>query len=190
MGLTPTVAIVGRPNVGKSTLFNRLIGKRQAIVHNLPGVTRDRITGPCQLSEDKSLLLIDTGGLVPGDDPLGLNSQVLQAVEESDFLLFVVDGKAGLSAADEKVWHELRPIGKPVILVINKGDTSAAKESEYDFYSLGIERQLLISAEHNLGLGDLRDSMAELIPDVESPEDPKRPVWRSWADPMSASPRF
>ena len=175
MGLTPTVAIVGRPNVGKSTLFNRLIGQRRAIVHDLPGVTRDRITGQCQLAEDKSLLLIDTGGLVPGDDPLGLNSQVLQAVEESDFLLFIVDGKAGLSAADEKVWQELRPLGKPVVLVINKGDTSAAKESAYDFYSLGIERQVLISAEHNLGLGELRDSMAELIPDVEALQGPEGP---------------
>ncbi len=175
MGLTPTVAIVGRPNVGKSTLFNRLIGKRQAIVHDLPGVTRDRITGRCPLDEDKSLLLIDTGGLVPGDDPLGLNRQVLQAVEESDVLLLVVDGKSGLSAADEKVWQELRPLGKPVVLVINKGDTTAAKESAYDFYSLGIERQILISAEHNIGLGEVRDSLAELIPEIESPETPEAP---------------
>ncbi len=175
MGMTPTVAIVGRPNVGKSTLFNRLIGERRAIVHDLPGVTRDRITGPCQVDDEKSLILIDTGGLVPGDDPLGLNKQVLQAVEESDLLLLVVDGKSGLAVADERVCHELRSTGKPIVLVVNKGDTTAAKESQYDFYSLGIDRQVLVSAEHNLGLGELRGAMADLVPDFEVPEVPDVP---------------
>ncbi|HEY8022858.1 MAG TPA: GTPase, partial [Thermoanaerobaculia bacterium] len=85
--ITPTVAIVGRPNVGKSTLFNRLLGSRKSIVHDQPGVTRDRITGIAQLADDRPVQLIDTGGLVPGDDPLGLNRQVLLAVEESDLLL-------------------------------------------------------------------------------------------------------
>jgi GTP-binding protein len=117
MSLTPTVAIVGRPNVGKSTLFNRLLDKRLSIVHDQPGVTRDRITGITHLAEDRPLQIVDTGGLVPGDDPLGLNEQVFMAVEESDFLLFVVDGRQGLVAADHTVWHEFRKRGKPTILV-------------------------------------------------------------------------
>src|SRR5262245_60239357 len=108
MPLTPTVAIVGRPNVGKSTLFNRFLGRRKAIVHDQPGVTRDRITGVAHLSDERPFQVVDTGGLVPGDDPLGLNAQVFLAVDESDLLLFVVDGKEGLVAADEVVWAELR----------------------------------------------------------------------------------
>ncbi|MGB3565319.1 MAG: GTPase, partial [Thermoanaerobaculia bacterium] len=86
--MTPTVAIVGRPNVGKSTLFNRLLGRRKAIVHDQPGVTRDRVTGQATLGDNRAAVLVDTGGLVPGDDPLGLNQQVLLAVEESDLLIF------------------------------------------------------------------------------------------------------
>jgi GTP-binding protein len=109
MPLTPTVAIVGRPNVGKSTLFNRLVGKRQAIVHDLPGVTRDRITGIASLVGDRHVQVVDTGGLMlEADDPLGLSQQVFLAVEESDLLLFVVDGKTGLVSADEVVWERLR----------------------------------------------------------------------------------
>ena len=111
MTLTPTVAIVGRPNVGKSTLFNRLVGKRHSIVHDMPGVTRDRIVALCDVESvgpegeavDRKIQLVDTGGLVLGDDPLGLSAQVFLAVEESDLLVFVVDGKQGLTAADEVV---------------------------------------------------------------------------------------
>src|ERR1700726_427743 len=101
MSLTPAVAIVGRPNVGKSTLFNRLLGRRQAIVHDLPGVTRDRITGVATVTGERPVEIIDTGGLLLGDDPLGLSEQVFLAVEESDLLLLLVDGREGLSAADE-----------------------------------------------------------------------------------------
>ena len=102
---TPLLAIVGRPNVGKSTLFNRLLGRRQAIVHDLPGVTRDRITGLAELDGGRRVQVVDTGGLVAvGDDPLGLSRQVFLAVEESDLLLFMVDGRDGLVAADEVVW--------------------------------------------------------------------------------------
>jgi len=164
MSGTPTVAIVGRPNVGKSTLFNRLLGQRKAIVHDRPGMTRDRITGIAELDLEHHVLLIDTGGLVLGDDPLGLNQQVLMAVEESDVLLLVADGKDGLVAADEKVWEELRSRDKPVILVVNKGDTRAAQDSQYEFFQLGIERQVLVSAEHNVGIGDLREGLVELLP--------------------------
>ncbi len=167
MGVTPTVAIVGRPNVGKSTLFNRLLGRRKAIVHDRPGVTRDRIAEIAELDIDHHIQLIDTGGLVPGDDPLGLNQQVLFAVEESDLVLFVVDGKEGLVAADETVWEELRRYGKPTILVINKGDTRAAQESFYEFFTLGIEPHVLLSAEHNQGVGELRERIAESLPQPE-----------------------
>jgi GTP-binding protein len=167
MGVTPTVAIVGRPNVGKSTLFNRLLGRRKAIVHDRPGVTRDRIAEIAELDIEHHIQLIDTGGLVPGDDPLGLNQQVLFAVEESDLVLFVVDGKEGLVAADETVWEELRRFGKPTILVINKGDTRAAQETFYDFFALGIEPHVLLSAEHNQGVGELRERIVESLPRPE-----------------------
>jgi len=171
MGVTPAVAIVGRPNVGKSTLFNRLLGRRKAIVHDKPGVTRDRITDVVEIDDERHVLLIDTGGLVPGDDPLGLNQQVLLAVEECDLILLVVDGKDGLAAADEKVWHEIRPFGKPTILVVNKADTRAAQESQYEFYQLGIEPLVLLSAEHNVGVGELREQVVQLLPAPEEAEE-------------------
>src|SRR5215203_7458957 len=146
MPLTPTVAIVGRPNVGKSTLFNRLLGRRQAIVHDLPGITRDRITGIAHLGDDRPIQVVDTGGLVPGDDPLGLNQQGFLAVEESDLLLFVVDGRQGLVSADEEVWSHFRKYNKPAMLVVNKADTREAQERFAEFYRLGIDQQILISA--------------------------------------------
>ncbi len=164
MSLAPAVAIIGRPNVGKSTLFNRLVGRRQAIVHDLPGVTRDRIVGRTELDDEKYVELIDTGGLVPGDDPLGLGEQVFLAIEESDLLLLLVDGKEGLVAADERVWEAVRRTGKPTILVVNKSDTNAAQEQFVDFYSLGLEHQLLVSAEHGRGIEELRQLIVELVP--------------------------
>ncbi|MGD2115192.1 MAG: 50S ribosome-binding GTPase, partial [Acidobacteriota bacterium] len=170
MSLTPTVAIVGRPNVGKSTLFNRLVGRRQAIVHDRPGVTRDRVTGFAELDGadggevEGRVQLVDTGGLVPGDDPLGLGEQVRLAVAESDLLLLVVDGKEGLTPGDQVVWEELRPTGKPTILVVNKGDTNEARDRFGEFYRLGIDRQILVSAEHALGIADLREAVAHALP--------------------------
>jgi GTP-binding protein len=175
MPLTPNVAIVGRPNVGKSTLFNRLLGRRKAIVHDLPGITRDRITGMTELAEDRPIQIVDTGGLVPGDDPLGLNQQVFMAVEESDLLLFVVDGKQGLVSADEEVWSHFRRFNKPAVLVVNKADTRQARERFPEFFSLGIDRQILLSAEHGVGIEDLREALALAlpeIPDVQMPDAP------------------
>lgn len=156
-----TVAIVGRPNVGKSTLFNRLVGRRQAIVHDQPGVTRDRLVGRAALDEGRGFDLVDTGGLVPGDDPLGLGEQVMMAVEESDLLLLVVDGKEGLVAADERVWSSLRKRGKPTILVVNKADTRLAQEQFDEFYGLGVGDQVLVSAEHGLGIAEIVERIAE-----------------------------
>jgi len=175
MPLTPTVAIVGRPNVGKSTLFNRLIGRRQAIVHDLPGITRDRITGVAHLTDERPVQIVDTGGLVPGDDPLGLNEQVFLAVEESDLLLFLVDGKQGLVSADEEVWSHFRRFGKPAILVVNKGDTRQARERFHEFYSLGIDQQILVSAEHGVGIEDLREALVHALPEIPDVQVPDAP---------------
>jgi GTP-binding protein len=176
VSLTATVAIVGRPNVGKSTLFNRLLGRRQAIVHDMPGVTRDRITGLAKLEGDRTFQLIDTGGLVPGDDPLGLSRQVFLAVEESDLLIFLVDGKDGLVGADETVWERLRKTGKPAILVVNKGDTREAQGRFAEFYRLGIHRQLLVSAEHGQGIEALREALALALPEAVAEEQPEAPA--------------
>ena len=175
MGVTPSVAIVGRPNVGKSTLFNRLLRQRKAIVHDQPGVTRDRITGQMEFEDDRVVVLVDTGGLVPGDDVLGLNRQVLLAVEESDLLILVVDGKEGLVAADETVWQELREYSKPSILVVNKADTRAAQDGHYEFYRLGFEKQILVSAEHAMGIGELHEAIAEMLPPAIAPEESEAP---------------
>ncbi len=176
MALTPTVAIVGRPNVGKSTLFNRLLGRRQAIVHDQPGVTRDRIAAVLEVDDGRAVQLVDTGGLVPGDDPLGLGRQVLMAVEESDLLLLVVDGREGLTAADETVWAALRPYGKPTVLVVNKGDTNEARERFGEFYRLGIDTQLLMSAEHGVGAGDVLDAALAKLPELPAPEPSAAPA--------------
>jgi GTPase len=175
-GVTPTVAIVGRPNVGKSTLFNRLLGRRQAIVHDQPGMTRDRITGLASLTDDRVIQLVDTGGLVPGDDPLGLSRQVFLAVEESDLLLFVVDGREGLVGGDEVVWERLRRTGKPALLVVNKGDTREGRGRFAEFYRLGIDRQLLISAEHGQGTEELREALALALPEVAAPAESAAPA--------------
>jgi small GTP-binding protein len=121
--ITPTVAIVGRPNVGKSSLFNRLVGRRRSIVHDLPGVTRDRIVALARLDTEHTVQLVDTGGLVPGDDPLGLGRQVIAALADSDLVVVVVDGSEGLVPGDELVVAEVRRLGKPWVLAVNKGDT-------------------------------------------------------------------
>jgi GTP-binding protein len=166
---TPTVAIVGRPNVGKSTLFNRLVGRRQAIVHDRPGVTRDRIVGSATLSDGRAYQVIDTGGLVPGDDPLGLSEQVFMAVAESDLLLLVVDGREGLVGGDQEVWERLRRTGKPTIVVVNKGDTGEAQQGHGAFFRLGAPELVLLSAEHGTGVEALRDRLAARLPPGEEP---------------------
>jgi len=161
---TPTVAIVGRPNVGKSTLFNRLLGRRQAIVHDQPGVTRDRVVARSEVATGRPVDWVDTGGLVPGDDGIGINEQVLLAVRESDLLLFVVDGKEGLTTADERVRDALVACRVPTLLVVNKSDTRAAREGFGEFYSLGLGDPVVLSAEHGLGVGELVDRIVEVLP--------------------------
>lgn len=174
-----TVAIIGRPNVGKSTLFNRLVGRRQAIVHDQPGVTRDRIFATLALEDgDRPIELIDTGGLVPGDDPLGLSEQVFLAIEESDVLLLVVDGREGLVGADERVWETVRRrFPKPTVVVVNKGDTKVAQAGYGEFYALGLEHVILVSAEHGTGIADLFETLRELVPErIEEAADPDAPA--------------
>ncbi len=161
---TPTVAIVGRPNVGKSTLFNRLVGARRSIVHDQPGVTRDRLAARARLGDDTPVELVDTGGLLLAGDELGLNEQVELAIEESDLLLLVVDGVAGLLPADQVIWERLRPTGKPVVVVVNKGDAKAAVANLPEFYALGGAEPVLVSAEHGRGFDALHRAIAAVLP--------------------------
>ena len=175
--MSATVSIVGRPNVGKSTLFNRLVGRRQAIVHDQPGVTRDRIVASAEVAGGRHVDLVDTGGLALAGDALGLSVQVFLAVDESDLLLLLVDGKEGLTAADRAVWDALRPRNKPTLLVVNKADTRSAREGFAEFYGLGIPDVLLVSAEHGAGTEELREAIAAHLPPApeaaaERPEAP------------------
>lgn len=160
---TPTVAIVGRPNVGKSTLFNRLVRQRRAIVHDQPGVTRDRIVVLADLAPGRLVQWIDTGGLVPGE-PTGINEQVLLAVEASEVVLFVVDGAAGWTPADQRVLDEIRRRAEQIVLVANKADVRLAREGIGELYQFGLGEPVLVSAEHGGGLGDLEDRILALLP--------------------------
>ena len=161
----PNVAIVGRPNVGKSALFNRLIGRRIAIVHNQPGITRDRISAVCTRGA-QPLVVWDTGG-VAGIGESELTAQVRRTVEraiqDSDILLFIVDAKHGLSSVDQELARMLRKSHKPVILVINKIDSEKQENLTADFASLGFSRSQSISAEHNRGISELLQAIDELL---------------------------
>src|SRR3954471_14888392 len=150
----PSVAIVGRPNVGKSALFNRLIGRKTAIVHDQPGVTRDRLAGPVSIGW-RSFTLWDTGG-IGGPGETQLTSDVRKAVEtamrDSDLLLFLVDAQHGLSPIDQELGRWLRRSRKPVVLVINKIDHPKHEDSATDFDSLGFGDSISISAAHGRGM--------------------------------------
>ncbi len=164
MTSTSAVAIVGRPNVGKSTIFNRLVGRKQAIVHDQPGVTRDRNIAQSMLEPDWPVHWIDTGGLMFDDDPLGLNAQVRSAIDESDLVLLVVDGREGVVPADLKIVDELRPLGKKVLLLVNKGENQRVAQGLGEFYALGYPEPILISAEHGLGFDELRRRIRSVLP--------------------------
>src|SRR5438876_4980024 len=162
----PNVAIVGRPNVGKSALFNRLIGRKIAIVHDQPGITRDRISATCTRGR-RPFTVWDTGGVV-GVGELELSAQVHRAAQEalrdSDLLLFVVDAKEGLSPIDEELARMLRKSQKPVVLVINKIDNEKHEPLAAEFDSLGFEPSLSISAEHGRGITDLLAAIVQRLP--------------------------
>jgi len=184
----PIVALVGRPNVGKSTLFNRLVGRRQAIVEDLPGTTRDRLYGDTEWA-GVLFTVVDTGGLdiaasQPGRPrearpaPLAVASadyveevraQVEVAIAEADVIVFLVDARDGVTAADEDVAQLLRQTGKPVLLVANKADNDALRAAAVDFYALGLGEPLAISALHGTGTGDLLDRVVSSFP-VSEPE--------------------
>lgn len=168
----PLVAVVGRPNVGKSTLFNAIVNKRISIVEDIPGVTRDRIYFDAQWL-NKEFTMIDTGGIefVNADShviPKMMRLQAQLAIEEADVILFVVDGKQGIVPADEEVAGILRASGKPVVLAVNKIDSINQEPNIYEFYNLGIGDPIGISAKNLMNLGDLLDDVVKNFPDAGS----------------------
>jgi GTP-binding protein len=169
----PTVALVGRPNVGKSTLFNRILGGRRAIVSERPGTTRDRHFGDAEWN-GRRFWVVDTGGLVPeSDDTMdrAIRRQVEFALAESDVIVFVVDGREGVSPVDQAVAARLRKSGRPVILAVNKLDDLERSTAHYAFYELGFGDPLGVSAAVGKGSGDLLDAIVALLPPHDPDED-------------------
>lgn len=170
----PIVAIVGRPNVGKSTLFNKLIGQRLAIVEDTPGVTRDRLYGDCEW-QGKEFLLVDTGGIEPETDDgilLHMRNQAQLAIDMSDAILFLTDIHAGVTAQDADIAAMLMRSGKPVILVVSKVDRVGEPPLElYDFYSLGLGEPYPVSGVHGHGTGDILDAVCAYLPAPQGEED-------------------
>jgi len=167
----PVIAIVGRPNVGKSTIFNRIVGERISIVEDIPGVTRDRIYSSAEwLNHDFNL--IDTGGIDIGDEPFldQIRMQAEIAIDEADVIIFITNGREGVTAADEEVAKILYRAKKPVVLAVNKIDNPEMRQQIYDFYSLGFGEPVPISGSHGLGLGDLLDEAAQHFPKGEGKE--------------------
>ena len=170
----PVVAVVGRPNVGKSTLFNKLIGKRLSIVKDTPGVTRDRILAPCEW-RGRTFLMVDTGGIEPHSDDVILSQmrrQAQLAIEQADVIILVTDLQAGVTANDADVAVMLQKSGKPVVLCVNKCDRIGAPPAEfYEFYNLGLGDPIGVSSLHGTGTGDLLDAVFEHFPPEEEPEE-------------------
>jgi GTP-binding protein len=168
----PVVAIIGRPNVGKSTLFNRLIGSRRSIVGNLPGMTRDRIYGEVEWL-GRAFSLVDTGGIVPADEaviPSNILKQARLAIEEAQLLLLIVDVRAGLSPPDEELAQMLRQLGKPVFVIANKADTAQVATYAGEFHRFGYDEVFAVSAEHGTGIGELLDAIIERLPEASPVE--------------------
>lgn len=175
--MSATVSIVGRPNVGKSTLFNRLIGRRKAIVHDEYGVTRDRHYGE-SFWNGRNFSVIDTGGYLPDESDAitsGIREQVHLAIEESDLILFIVDTEMGIHPLDQAVSEVLRKQDKPVLLVVNKCDNEEKRMEAVEFYGLGFEELFPVSSISGTGTGDLLDKVVELLPDDNGEEEDKFP---------------
>ena len=182
----PIVAIVGRPNVGKSTLFNRLVGERQAIVQDQPGTTRDRVYGTADWL-GVEFTLIDTGGMQDDDElppdtseaetiiARQTRDQANSAISEADVIVFIVDAKAGPSASDAEIADLLRRTDKPTLLAANKADSAARRDMVFEFYELGLGEPIAISAYHGNGTGDLLDKIVENLPDAEPEEATEGP---------------
>ncbi len=166
--MKPVVALLGRPNVGKSTLFNRITQNRNALVDDFPGVTRDRHYGDVKRN-DVEFTLIDTGGFLSSDDDdyfaAQIREQLTIAAEQADVLIFIMDGRSGLSPYDKELADFLRKMSKPVFYVINKIESYKQHDELFEFYSLGIEQFYEISAEHGIGVGDFLDDLVEALPE-------------------------
>ena len=170
----PIIAVVGRPNVGKSTLFNKLIGQRLSIVQDTPGVTRDRIYAPCEW-RNKEVMLVDTGGIEPRADDVILSQMRQQAelaIHSADVIVLVTDLRSGVTATDQDVAGMLLRSGKPLVLAVNKCDTIGDPPAEfYEFYNLGLGDPIAVSAAHGHGTGDLLDACVEYFPPEEEVEE-------------------
>jgi GTPase len=169
----PIVAIVGRPNVGKSTLFNRLVGERVAIVEDKPGITRDRVYGQADWN-GREFSVVDTGGLGLGEeDPFGqhIQMQAEVAIHEADLILFLVDAEQGLTAGDEEVGEFFRASGRPIILVANKADNPRREAEVHEFYRLGLGEVYAISSHSGRGVGDLLDDVVKRLPETAPEEE-------------------
>ena len=170
----PVVAIVGRPNVGKSTLFNKLIGQRLSIVEDTPGVTRDRIYGKCEWLS-KEFMLVDTGGIEPDSNDVILEQMRRQAevaITSADAIIFVTDMRTGVTSSDYEVAQMLQKSGKPVVLCVNKCDALGDPPAEfYEFYNLGLGEPFAVSSVHGHGTGDMLDEVLKYLPDKNEEED-------------------
>ena len=194
--MSAKVAIIGRPNVGKSTLFNRLVGRKLALVDDEPGVTRDRREGEARLA-DLSFTIVDTAGLEEGDAATlagRMRAQTEAALIDCDAILFVVDARAGLTAADRHFAQAVRRADKPIIVVANKAESTSGRQGVYEAFSLGLGEPIALSAEHGEGLGELYDALVEVLPaaarldpDEESEAEPLDP--REEEDGSETRPR-
>lgn len=175
-----TVAIVGRPNVGKSTIFNRLVGERVSIVEDTPGITRDRIYAEAEWLSTK-FNIIDTGGIELTDEPFmeEIREQAGIAIREADVIIFLVNGRDGITAGDEEVAKLLYKSKKPIVLAINKIDNPEMKHDVYEFYSLGLGEPFPLSGTHGLGLGDLLDEVISHFPTFEDAERDENTIYFS-----------
>jgi GTPase len=174
----PRVAIIGYPNVGKSTLFNRITGSRDAVVAPESGVTRDRKEGDAEWA-GREFVVVDTGGIdLQSNEPLGeeVRRQARSALEEAAVAIFLVDGKSGLAPQDHEIAAILRRSPVPVILAVNKYDSKAAQDNLHEYWQLGIGDPIGVSAEHGLGIGDLLDEVVKDLPQEESPEAAVEPI--------------
>ena len=190
----PSVVIVGRPNVGKSTLFNAILGQRRSIVGDEPGITRDRIQGEAA-HRGRRFELIDTGGIIPNDAEM-IPSQILKqarvALDTAAQVIFLIDGRTEITGTDRDLAAMLRKIGKPVTLVVNKIDSTKREDLAHEFHSLGFEHLFPISAEHRLGFDDLLDHITRDFPVGEARgahRTRSASRWRFWAGRTSGSRR-
>lgn len=184
----PTIAIVGRPNVGKSTLFNRIIGSRRAIVGDEPGITRDRLYGTAEWN-GRQMRIVDTGGIIPDDPeliPAEIFRQARVAFDEADAIVMVVDGRTELAAPDIDLARMLQKSGKPLFLAVNKMDTPGVEVQAHEFHKLGIRELFPVSAEHSNGVADLLDAVVKVLPKQHADTTDVREVTEEISDQEDA----